>query len=309
LNSGYHPKEFFQELWRTISAGETWQGEIKNRAKDGAEYWVNTSIIPLRDEKGVPYQYVSIRFDITEMKSIQAQLERSNRELQDFASVAAHDLQEPLRKIRAFSDRFVSKFRDSVPPEGHGYIDRMQDAAKRMQVLIEDLLSFSQITTKAKPFAEVDLDRILNGVLSDLEIRIEQEKAVLEISEFPKSAPVFADETQMRQLFQNILSNSLKFHKPGVSPILKISSMVRDGFLQIEIRDNGIGFEMKYLDRIFTIFQRLHGRTEYEGTGVGLAICRKIVERHGGSITAESELGRGSLFIIKLPLLSKNRKE
>lgn len=233
-------------------------------------------------------------------------LERSNRELQDFAYVASHDLQEPLRKIEAFGDRLVTRYGDKLPDDGRMFLDRMQNAAGRMRRLINDLLDYSRVTTKAKPFTRVPLDEVLTGVLSDLQIRIEETGAVISFDPLPT---IDADATQMRQLLQNVLANALKFRKPDVKPEIHISCEVGRGCERfgaqrtlIKVTDNGIGFDNKYKEQIFTIFQRLHGRLEYEGTGVGLATVRKIVERHSGSIDADGKPGIGATFIIKLPL-------
>lgn len=311
VNSGLHPKEFFLEMWKTIASGKVWEGEIRNRAKDGSHYWVHTTIVPFMGANGKPEQYVAVRYEITERVLAQEQLkihtkklEMSNRELQDFASVAAHDLQEPLRKIQSFSDRLQAKAREALNEDSRDYLDRILNSAARMQTLINDLLTYSRVTTKAQPFKLVDLSETVSGIVSDLEIRLEQSQGRVEYASLPK---LHADETQMRQLFQNLISNALKFHRPGVPPVVKLTSMEVDlphsggkGY-EIRVEDNGIGFEEKYLDRIFTIFQRLHGRFEYEGTGIGLAICRKIVDRHGGLITAKSAPGQGSTFVVVLP--------
>ena len=234
-------------------------------------------------------------------------LERSNRELVDFAYVASHDLQEPLRKIEAFGDRLVRKYSEILPDDGKMFIDRMQNAATRMRLLINDLLSYSRVTTKAKPFVQVDLNDILEGVLSDLQVTIQNSSGRVEVSDLPV---LVADPTQMRQLFQNLLSNALKFRKPDVDPVVKVSA--EEGSItneegnvvecwRFKIADNGIGFENQYKDQIFTIFQRLNGRMEYEGTGIGLATCRKIVERHEGNIDADGQPDIGATFIIDLP--------
>ena len=312
INSQYHPKEFFSDMWDTIRAGKNWEGEIRNRAKDGQCYWVHTTIVPFLDDEGQPVQYVAVRYEITERKVAEEQLqiyakklEVSNQELQDFASVAAHDLQEPLRKIQSFADRARVKAKDTMPLEAQDYLDRVQVSAKRMQTLINDLLTYSRVTTKAKPFTCVSLEQILKQVCSDLEVRIEQSHGKVLFHDLPS---LDADATQLRQLFQNLISNGLKFHKPGMAPVMEVTAEIksnrseREPCCEIRVKDNGIGFDEKYLDRIFTIFQRLHGRHEYEGTGIGLAVCRKIVERHGGLITAESSLGQGAAFIVKLPL-------
>lgn len=306
INSGFHPKEFFSEMWKTIASGKIWEGEICNRAKTGSLYWVNTVIVPFLDDDGKPCEYVSIRYEITQRKHAEEQLktyakrlETSNQELQLFASVAAHDLQEPLRKILAFSDRLLSKYRSEVPEEGQMFLDRIQNSARRMQTLIDDLLSFSRIATRGQALVEVDLNQIVSEVLGDLEIRIEETKANVQVGRLPQ---VKADPMQMRQLFQNLIGNALKFAQKEKYPDVRIESTSADSQHTVTVQDNGIGFEEKYLDRIFSIFQRLHGRNEYEGNGVGLAICRRIIERHGGTITAESRPHQGAKFIITLPV-------
>lgn len=313
INSKYHSADFFKEMWKTIASGQRWEGEIRNRAKNGSIYWVNTSIVPFLDDDGKPYQYVSIRYDITarkfaeeKLKVYAVRLEERNKELQDFASVAAHDLQEPLRKVQAFSDRLKIKFGDVLADTGLDYLNRIQSSTSRMQTLIDDLLTFSRVTTRAQPFVKTDLNIVLAEVLSDLEIRIEKTCAKVETSELPS---IEADTSQMRQLFQNLISNSLKFHKVGEVPSIKVSAETHEDFVQLVVSDNGIGFDEKYLDRIFTIFQRLHGRHEYEGTGVGLAVCKRIAERHDGNITAQSQPGKGATFLVKLPITQSREGE
>ena len=246
------------------------------------------------------------------LKATAARLERSNRELQDFAYVASHDLQEPLRKVQAFGDRLKAACAKSLGAEGRDYLERMHAAAKRMQILIDDLLAFSRVTTKASPFEPANLDKIAREVLADLEVRLQQTGGQVDLGELPA---IDADPLQMRQLFQNLIGNALKFHQEGRTPVVKVRSRIfphapgepaarrpAEEFCQIMVEDNGIGFDEKYLDRIFILFQRLHGRSAYEGTGIGLAICRKIADRHGGSITARSTPGEGSAFIVTLPL-------
>lgn len=306
INSGHHHPEFFIEMWKTISSGKNWEGEIKNRAKDGTFYWVNTTIVPFLNDKGMPYEYVSIRYEVTQRKNAEEQLriyadrlEQSNRELQDFASVAAHDLQEPLRKILAFGDRLNTRFAADLQPEAKDFLERMLTSAKRMRTLIDDLLTFSRVTTKGSPFEKTNLNKVVKEVLSDLEFRIEQVKGKIEVKELPT---LVVDPLQIRQLFQNLISNALKFHQAGVSPVVKISAECDHIQCVIKVEDQGIGFEEKYLDKIFTIFQRLHGKHEYEGTGVGLAVCRRIAERHGGSITASGKLNEGATFLVVLPV-------
>ncbi len=251
-----------------------------------------------------------VRERTTELNSMNAELERSNRELQDFAFVASHDLQEPLRKIQAFGDRLRTVQGEKFDERGRDYLERMQNAANRMHTLINDLLTFSRVTTKAQPFSKTDLNTIVRDVMLDLEVAVQNAGAKVAVGKLPV---IEADPVQMRQLFQNLVSNSLKFRKEDLSPDISIAAEPATDvhitpapaeptdYWKISVKDNGIGFDEKYLDRIFTPFQRLHGRNEYEGTGIGLAVCRKIVERHGGILTAESAPDMGSTFFIFLP--------
>ncbi|MBC1219303.1 PAS domain-containing protein [Nostoc sp. UCD121] len=239
------------------------------------------------------------------------ELTRSNEELKQFAFVASHDLQEPLRKIKSFGDRLKSTCGDTLSEQGRDYLERMQNAASRMQTLIEDLLTLSRVTTRAQPFVSVNLTKIAQEVLSDLEIYVQQTGGSVEIGELPT---IQADPIQMRQLLQNLIGNALKFHRPQIPPVIKIYSKILNNqadnissnseLCQIIVEDNGIGFEEKYLDRIFNVFQRLHSSIEYEGTGIGLAICRKIIERHHGHLTAQSKPGQGAKFTILLSINS-----
>jgi PAS domain S-box-containing protein len=287
------------------------------RRKDGSHYWAHELITALRDHSGALSGFALVTQDVSERKRSEQiliehrALDRSNRELEQFAYVASHDLQEPLRKIQAFGDRLRAKCGGSLGPEGHDYLERMLKSAERMQKLINDLLTFSRLTTRAQPFARVNLAEVVREVLSDLESRAEKEHGRVAVNELPV---IQAEPLQMRQLFQNLLSNALKFHRPDVPPVVQIQSRMlpapdlveanagAPAFCEVTIQDNGIGFDEKYLSRIFTVFQRLHGRTEYEGTGIGLAVCRRIVEWHNGGITAKSKPGRGSKFIITLPV-------
>jgi signal transduction histidine kinase len=234
-----------------------------------------------------------------ELEALTKELERSNRELNDFAFIASHDLQEPLRKIRAFGDRIVSDHAGALDEEGHDFLERMQSAAERMSRLIEDLLAFSRVHRHAQPFTSVALGEVLRDVALDLEQRVNETKGRLVV---PDDLPTIdADPTQMRQLFQNLLGNALKFHPDDRGNTVEVRAR-RDGDLwRFEIADDGIGFDPKYRDKIFGPFQRLHGRRTYDGTGIGLAICRRIVERHGGSLDVHSAVGEGTTFVLTLP--------
>ena len=303
--------------------------------KDGTPFLVERTRTRFFDGERTAGAVVIFK-DITERKNVQAkltekaaELERSNSELEQFAFVASHDLQEPLRKLQAFADRLKTKCSGLDLGEGWDYLERMLNASARMQRLISDLLTFSRAIRTAQPFVPVDLNIVAKEVLNDLEVRIEQTKAVVKTEQLPT---IDADPTQMRQLFQNLIGNALKFQRPDSVPEVIIRSKVMnegsdkndtafisnsnppvngllaDGVCELTVADNGIGFDEKYSDRIFAVFQRLHGRTEYEGTGVGLAVCRRIADRHGGKITARSKPGQGSTFSVVLPLKQKAQK-
>lgn len=247
----------------------------------------------------------------TQLQLTAAELERSNEELGKFAYVASHDLQEPLRKIQAFGDRLKLKCRDQLDEQGKEYIDRMQSSATRMRRLIDDLLAFSRVSTRPMPHTEVDLNEVAREVQGDLEDAILRTQASVDIGPLPI---VHADPSQMRQLMQNLLTNAIKFHKPDEPPEVTVRSVTLPGMpndppespprpaVRIDVTDRGIGFEDEFRDRIFEVFQRLHGRNEYEGTGIGLAVVRKIAERHGGYVTAHGVPGEGATFSVVLPM-------
>lgn len=236
------------------------------------------------------------------------ELNRSNEELKHFAYASSHDLQEPLRKIQSFSERLSERYSDELDEKGRHYINRLVNSATRMRHLIDDLLNYSRVTTKTKPFVRTDMDDLIKGVLDDLETSVEQAGATINLGHLHS---VDADPTQMRQLLQNIISNALKFQRADESLTVDISSSIGkhkiggfngNEYCKIIIRDNGIGFEQKFANRIFGVFERLHGRGEYPGTGIGLATCKKIVERHGGTINADGTPGSGSCFTVVLPI-------
>ena len=328
-----------------FSTGEPFKVEVRlRRASDGVYRWHLSQARPIRDADGNVMRWYGTCSDIEDYKKAESEirtlnedleervrertaeldranlqltkanqelnafslrLEQTNRELQDFASVASHDLQEPLRKVQTFGDRLRSTAREAMDEQARNYLDRMLTATKRMQSLIEDLLKFARITSHTQPFSPVDLTQVLREVLSDLEVRIVETNAQVEVDKLPT---IEADSIQMHQLLLNLLGNALKFHQEGKRPAIRIyvenpDLRPADGMFRLVVEDQGIGFDEKYLDRIFTVFQRLHGIAEYEGTGVGLAICRKIAQRHGGNITAKSTPGRGASFVVALPLL------
>lgn len=236
-------------------------------------------------------------------------LEESNRDLLEFAQVASHDLQEPLRKVSAFSGRLEAKLEGQLDEQGEDYMRRMNSAVGRMQSLIDDLLTFARVNTRGTAMVNTPIREVVERVLSDLEIAIDESKAEVTLGRLP-NLPV--DASQIAQLFQNLIGNALKFRKDGVTPKITIGARhvlpknfgpdePPKGWYDITITDNGIGFDEKYITKIFAPFQRLHGRSEYAGTGVGLSVCRRIAERHQGSIVASSGDGEGATFVVRLP--------
>jgi two-component system sensor kinase FixL len=245
--------------------------------------------------------------DETALRRYALELKRSNAELQEFAYAASHDLQEPLRKIQAFGERLNSKHRDSLESSGQHYLDRMVDAASRMRHLIDDLLSYSRVNSNTTTFLPVDLSAIVADVISDLQPRILSENAKVSVAHLPA---IEADPSQMHQLFLNLIANALKFRRAGANPVISIEGSVDVGengaVARIAIADNGIGFEPRHAERIFGMFERLHGRETYDGTGVGLATSRKIAERHSGELSAWGEPDAGAVFTLILPIRQAN---
>jgi two-component system, LuxR family, sensor kinase FixL len=291
--------------------------------KDGTSLYVETSASLARDAADQPTGIHGIMRDVTIRKQAEQflierkALERSNRDLEQFAYVASHDLQEPLHKIQAFSERLKTKSSADLGYEGRDYLERILNASHRMQILIDNLLSLSRVATKAERFISVDLAKVAQEVLADLEAQVEQTGAHVEIGDLPT---IEADPLQMRQLLQNLISNALKFHRPHETPAVRVFSRAsseqrvipglgRMALVDIVVQDNGLGFDEKYLDRLFQPFQRLHSRGQFAGTGIGLAICARIVGRHAGHITAKSAPGQGATFIATLPVRHSSTEE
>ena len=345
LNSGHHPKEFFHEMYRTIARGNVWHGEIRNRAKDGSNYWVDTTIVPTLGADSKPRQYVAIRADVTERKraeedliklhreietrnreleeqTIELQrtrdemeqrvvkrteelakanetLESSNIELQQFAYVASHDLQSPLRSIGGFVQLLKMDYEEKLDDQGRDYIRRTVQSIDQMQSLIRDLLAYSRVESRSRPFVPVPLADVFRGSVSLLESSIRDAGGQVTCDELPV---VLGDGSQLAQLMQNLIGNGLKYHG-AETPRVHVSAEpgTEKNEWIISVRDNGIGIDPKYFGRIFEIFKRLHDQKEYPGTGIGLAVCRRVVGRHGGAIWVESEPGHGSTFRFSIP--------
>ncbi len=309
---------------RAFADGQPFEAEIRLRRHDGAYHWFITRVVPVRDDDGDVVRWFGTSTDIHAQKALEAELEGRvaartaelaeanqalelrNRELQEFAYAASHDLQEPLRKIRTFADLLAADFGEGLPDEAHHYMSRMQSAAGRMSSLISALLTFSRVSTHSTGFSDVDLNETVRLVLSDLEMLVRETGGTVEVEPLPT---IEADSTQMQQLLQNLIGNALKYRRDEVPLRVCVRARIEPAgeslpgeVCRIEVEDNGIGFEEKYADRIFAPFQRLHGRSQYEGTGIGLAICRRIAERHRGRITVRSKPGEGSTFVVKLPV-------
>jgi PAS domain S-box-containing protein len=276
--------------------------------KDGSEVPVEIGLNPIKTPDGM--FVLSSIVDITERKKAEQDIARyaeelrhrneelsnTNKELEQFAYISSHDLQEPLRKIISFSERLSAAA--SLSGEERDYLDRINNAGLRMKKVIEDLLQFSRLTSGKVTFEKADLRQIILDLLSDIDVKIAESRAKITVGFLPV---ILANAAQMRHLFQNLILNSIKFAKAGTRPEIRIESEEKDGKIEIRVQDNGIGFDQKYADKIFQPFQRLHGKNEYEGTGIGLSICQKIVQYHRGTIAAKSAEGQGATFIVTLP--------
>jgi len=428
ISSGYHPKEFIRSLWITIANGKIWRGELKNRAKDGTYYWVDTTIVPFLNEAGKPYQYMAVRADVTRRKEAEqdvikaykekemvlnrisdavvsvdnnwcytflndaalathplgreqtlgkviwevhpemketvfwdkyheamstgkvveiedhfapmdiwfsvkvypssdgltifyrnvterkkaeqqlsllntalegraSELATSNHELERFAYVASHDLQEPLRMVSGFLQLLENKYNHQLDETAKKYINFAVEGAARMRILILDLLEFSRITTAKKDHTIINLDELVHKTLHILQTRLDESQASVTVANFPV---VFGDESQLMQLFQNLISNALKYRR-DLKPMIELGFAEKNDAWEFFVKDNGMGIDAINFDKIFDIFQRLHSQSEYPGTGIGLAICKKIVELHQGKIWVESSKEKGSTFYFTIP--------
>ena len=310
LFPGYQSLELFSVLVQVTNTGETVQNTFVYD-----EYGVSGVFdgYYLKQGDGVLFTFVNV----TRLAEQRQQLERLNRELarsneslQQFAYIASHDLQEPLRKVQSFGKMLADQFNTELGPTGADLVNRMQSSAQRMSALIHDLLNYALLSTEKMPLQSVKLNLIVQDALVDLEMRIQETRPTIQIDPMPI---VVGSAVQLRQMFRNLLSNALKFQPVGNAPMVAVRCCSADpanlpadlpadkAYWQIDVQDNGIGFGQQYSDRIFDVFQRLHGKNKYGGTGVGLAICRRVAETHGGGITVISELGKGATFSVFLP--------
>jgi PAS domain S-box-containing protein len=315
INSTHHPKEFIRELWTTIAHGRVWHGEIKNKAKDGTFYWVDTTIVPFLNEHGKPRQYVAIRADISERKAAEetnrrlnaelerrvaertAQLEAANRELEAFSYSVSHDLRAPLRAVDGFSQAVIEDFGPQLPPEGQRYLQTIRHSAQRMGTLIDDLLAFSRLSRQALEKRPVDTAQLVRAALDELGAPWPERKIEVRIGDLP---PCRGDPALLKQVWINLLSNALKYTRKRDPARIEIGGAAPDGVPAFFVRDNGTGFDPRYAGKLFGVFQRLHRAEDYEGTGVGLAIVQRIVHRHGGRAWAEAKPDSGATFYFTL---------
>lgn len=271
--------------------------------KGGESFWAHVIIDLIRDDAGVPLGFAKITRDISDRRAIEMRLndlQRSHQELEQFIHVASHDLREPLRKVLAFSDLIALDDGAALSPASHAYLASICAATRRMQALLESLLSLTKVTSEGQLFSRCDLNDVAAEVLSDLAVAIRETGARIDVAPL---AVIDADPAQMRQLLQNLIENAMKYRRDDLTPHITVRCFgaVSAPHLTLQVADNGIGFDPQYGERIFGIFQRLHTRDQYSGAGVGLAICRKICRRHGGDITATSNAGQGASFLITLP--------
>ncbi len=316
INSGYHSKDFIKGIWTTIANGKVWKGEMKNKAKDGTFYWVDTTIVPFLDDHKKPFQYVAIRSDITERKrgeteilelneglekKIQErteQLEIANKGLDSFSYSVAHDLRSPIRAIHGYATILEEDCREQLNSEAKRLIFEIEYNAKKMGSLIDDLLAFSRLGRKEINRVPVNMDNLMKDLLK--EINFENKKSDVKLH---KLHSIVADKAMMNQVMTNLLSNAIKYSSKKSNPVIEIKSEHKNEDFIFSIKDNGVGFDMEYADKLFGVFQRLHSDEEFEGTGVGLAIVQSIIQRHGGKVWAESKEGEGATFYFSI---SKN---
>lgn len=316
INSSYHSKEFIRNIWVTIANGKIWRGELKNKTKDGNFYWVDTTIVPFLNEFGKPYQYVAIRSDITSRKLAEqeikklneeleervsqrtSELEMLNKELESFSYSISHDLRAPLRAINGYSFRVQKKLEDTIDEEGKVYLEKIVSNTKRMGQLVDDLLSFSRLGREEVVKMPFSMENLVNQIISEIkqENAITPAKLNVKISE---NAP--GDYNMLRQVWVNLINNALKYSSHNKQITIEIGCYKEKRNIVYYIKDNGVGFDMNYVNKLFGVFQRLHSKEEFEGEGVGLAVVKKIIQKHGGTVWAEGKVDEGATFYFTLP--------
>jgi PAS domain S-box-containing protein len=308
INSGHHTKAFIGGLWQTIGSGRVWQGEIKNRAKDGSFYWVATTIVPFLDEHGTPVQYIAIRADITERKRAEEEisqlnadlqvgavhLEQANKELESFAYSVAHDLRAPLRHVHGYVEMLKRTTAGQLSEKSQRYVKTISEASTEMARLIDDLLAFSRMSRTEMQESPVDLNALVRNMIRALDMTTTGRNITWQVAPLPT---VVGDPSMLKVVLANLLDNAVKYSRQRDPARIEIGSAgEEDGRAVLFVRDNGAGFDMQYAHKLFGVFQRLHRSEEFEGTGIGLATLRRIVTRHGGRVWAEGALDQGATF-------------
>ncbi|MDE0404065.1 MAG: ATP-binding protein [Nitrospira sp.] len=303
LQGADHQQPGLDAIRRAIRQGAQAKAELRNYRKDGSPFWNELYVAPVKDQKGQLTHFIGIQTDIThrkrqeiELANKTRELTQSNAELQQFAYVASHDLQEPLRMVASYTQLLRKRYRGKLDKDADEFIEYAVDGATRMQRLIHDLLEYSRIGSENKPFQETDCEVVLQQVLANLSASVREHRAEVTHGPLPT---IHVNPTHMMQVFQNLIGNALKFQGDAPPKIHVVAKALPDGW-EFSIRDNGLGIPDDQLVRIFSIFQRLHGQGDYPGTGIGLAICKRIVEKYGGNIRVESERGKGSTFYFTL---------
>src|SRR5665647_1253872 len=302
INSGYHTKEFMQDLWVTISSGKRWRGEVKNIAKDGTFYWLDTTIVPFLNEGGIPYQYMAIRSEITQRKDAEDQLQAINKELESFSYSVSHDLRTPLRAVNSYAQMLSEDYSPKLDEEAKRLIDNIKYNATKMGMLIDDLLAFSRLGRKEIQKSNIDMNELTKEVLIDMNKSIAHSAEI----KMGKLHSAKADYSLLYQVMLNLISNAVKYSSKKEHPLIEIFSEEKNGEIIFSVKDNGVGFDMRFVHKLFGIFQRLHKSKDFEGTGVGLAIVHRIISKHGGKVWAEGELNKGASFYITLPSSVEN---
>jgi PAS domain S-box-containing protein len=308
INSGWHSKEFMRELWTTIGRGRVWKGEIKNRAKDGSFYWVDSTLVPFLDADGKPRQYVAIRADITDRKRAEEEIRQLNlqlegrvaertAELEAFSYSVSHDLRAPLRAIRGFAGMVQEESAGQLAAASGRKLDCIIENAEKMGRLMDGLLTVSRLGRQPLDKRRVSPGAIVARALEELQAEQANRRVEISVAELPDCQ---ADPALLQQVFTNLLSNALKYSRQRDPAVIEIGAASENGRQVYFVKDNGAGFDKNQAHRLFGVFQRLHPTAEFEGTGIGLAIVERIIRSHGGRVWAEGEPGKGATFYFTL---------
>ncbi len=310
VKSGVQPAVFFDELWATISRGDIWSGEICNRSKNGDPYWVDAAIVPFKNAQGKILRYISVRIDITKRKKTEAELlqaiatsEAANKELEAFSYSVSHDLRAPLRSVDSFTRIILEDYGPQLDSEGKRLLNIVCGEAQRMGRLIDDLLDFSRMNRQEMKATQCDMTQLVQSAYNSLDESLRSRIQHFKLQPLP---PAYGDPAMLRQVLVNLLANALKFTGHQQSPEIEVGASSADGMNTYYVKDNGVGFDQRYVHKLFGVFQRLHSEDEFEGTGIGLALVQRIIHRNGGKVWAEGKLNAGATFYFTLPILKES---